>query len=92
MSEETLLDITVSPKSSRSEIRVDREGNIRAYLNSPPVEGKANAECVALFARSLRLPKGRIRIDRGERGRKKRIAVAGMSREEILRVLRGNSA
>ena len=42
-----LFDVTVVPKSSRSEIRVAEDFGIRVYLNSP-VEGKANEECIAV--------------------------------------------
>jgi uncharacterized protein len=85
---ETGLDISVVPKSSRSAIVYDEGKGIRVYLNSPPVDGKANKECIELFARLLRVPKSSITIDRGTRGRKKRIIIVGYGEKEVIAVIR----
>ena len=42
MENRAIFDITVSPKSSRSEVIIDAAGKVKVYLNSPPVDGKAN--------------------------------------------------
>ncbi len=83
-----LFDVTVVPKSSRSEIRVAEDFGIRVYLNSPPVEGKANEECIKLFAKSLGVPKSTISIDKGEKGRRKRILVEGLDQETGIFLLK----
>jgi len=82
------ISITVSPKSSRSAITIDKSGDVKVYLNSPPVEGKANTECVKLFSKKLGIAKSRISIDRGERGRKKQLLIQGMNTEEVMDLLR----
>jgi uncharacterized protein len=84
----TLLDVSVQPKSSQSRIRMTDNGEIKVYLNSPPVDGKANSECIELFSKKLKIAKGRIDIDKGEKGKKKRIAINGISREEVMRLLK----
>lgn len=88
---EDLLEITVSPKSSRSMVAVDAEGRVKVYLNSPPVEGKANEECIGLLAKKIGVARTRLEIDRGSRGRKKLIRVQGMSRDEIIARLKGGA-
>ncbi len=89
METKALFDVTVTPKSSRSEVKVDDGGSIKVYLNSPPVDGKANSECINLISKKLKIAKSNITIDKGDHGRKKRIAVSGLSNDEVIRRLRG---
>lgn len=66
MEKKAVFDIIASPKSSRSEVKVDLSGNIRIYLNSPPVDGKANAECINLLSKKLKTSKSNIVIEKGD--------------------------
>ncbi|OHD69188.1 MAG: hypothetical protein A2W19_06265 [Spirochaetes bacterium RBG_16_49_21] len=84
MPTKTVLEITVSPKSSRQRIAVGDDNSVKAYLTAPPVEGKANAELVGLISKILKIPKSRIRIISGEKNKKKRLQFAGVTREELL--------
>jgi uncharacterized protein len=88
MDNASIIDITVVPKSSRHEIKVDANGAIRVYLNSPPVDGKANRECIELFSKVLRIPKSCIDIDKGARGKKKRLIIHGMSMDALITALK----
>lgn len=83
----TVIDIIVSPKSSRSKIVLDSDESLKVYLQSPPVDGKANKECIALFAKMLRVAKSNIRIIKGEKGKRKRISIDGLSRDEIYKII-----
>ncbi|MCU0821855.1 MAG: DUF167 domain-containing protein [Spirochaetes bacterium] len=87
MGKEALLEITVSPRSSKSIIKIDRDA-VKVYLNSPPVDGKANEECVKLFSKQLKVPKSAISIIRGEKGKRKVLEIQGMTLEEIMNVLK----
>ena len=51
------------------------------------MDGAANSELIALLAKALDIPKRDITIISGERSRSKRVRVAGMDRDEILRHL-----
>ncbi len=84
-----IVDIQVTPKSSRSKIQVEEGGMVRVYLNAPPADGKANAECLALFSKTLGVPKSRIHIEKGEAGRRKRLLILGMTTEEVIKILKG---
>ena len=86
-----VFDITVTPKSSRSEVKVDDGGMIKVYLNSPPVDGKANSECINVISKKLKVAKSNISIEKGDHGRKKRIAVSGLSMDEVMKRFRGES-
>lgn len=88
MQEETIIDIIVIPRSSKRRAMIDGNNNIRVYLNSPPVDGKANEECISILSKKLKVARSQISIIRGERGRKKSISVKGISRDKILDALK----
>ncbi len=89
MEKKTVFDITVSPKSSRSEVIIDAAGKIRVYLNSPPVDGKANSECISILSKKLKTAKSNIEIEKGDHGRNKRISVKGMNLSEVMSKIKG---
>lgn len=78
-----LFDITVTPKSSRSLVKL-QDGIIRVFLHSPPSEGKANRECIEVISKTLKIAKSKVSIEKGERGRNKKILVMGMSIDEVM--------
>ena len=84
MGKEANIEITVSPKSSRSRIVIEDDNNIKVYLNSPPVDGKANLECIRLFSKTLKIAKSMIRIEKGEKGRRKKLVIIGITEDEAL--------
>lgn len=90
MEKNAVFDITVNPKSSKSEAVIDSSGGIRVYLNSPPVDGKANKECIEVLSKKLKTAKSNISIEKGEQGRHKRIAVSGMSMDEVMQKIKGD--
>lgn len=74
-----LIDVRVIPRAGRSGIAGARDGALLVRLNAPPVEGAANTELVALLAKVLGVPKRAVTIVSGERARRKRLRVAGIS-------------
>jgi uncharacterized protein (TIGR00251 family) len=78
------LDIRVIPRAGRSGFAGLRDGALLVKLAAAPVDGAANDELIALFARTLKIPKRDVTIVSGERSRSKRIRIAGLSREEAL--------
>jgi uncharacterized protein len=80
------FEITVTPKSSKSGISIDGE-NIKVYLNSPPADGKANAELLKLFSKELHISKSRIKIVKGDKNRKKKLEVDNFTKKEIIKML-----
>jgi len=91
MENRAVFDVTVSPKSSRSEVTIDASGKIKVYLNSPPVDGKANAECINIFSKKLKTAKSNIVIEKGDHGRNKRISVSGMTLEAVMAKIKGEN-
>jgi len=52
-------------------------------IAAPPVEGAANDALIAYLADLFHLPKRSIRIVSGDRGRRKRVALAGVTAEQV---------
>lgn len=82
-----LVDVHVVPRASRSAIGGLHGGRVRVTLAAPPVDGAANAELVALFARELGCPRRDVAIVRGESGRKKTVALRGVSAAQVAALL-----
>jgi uncharacterized protein (TIGR00251 family) len=59
-------------------------GVVRIRLNAPPVEGRANESLVRFLAKTLGVPKSRITLVAGERGRSKIVRVDGVTPEELM--------
>jgi uncharacterized protein (TIGR00251 family) len=89
MISKSIFDITVSPKSSKNKISITENDHIKVYLTSPPVDGKANADLIALFSKTVKVPKSDIEIISGLKSKKKRIAILGLTREEIIKKITG---
>ena len=79
-----LLAVRVIPRARKHEIAGTREGALLVRLAAPPVDGAANDALVAFLADRLRVPRRAIRIVSGERGRQKRVAVAGVTAAQVL--------
>ena len=50
---------------------------------APPVEGAANDALIAYLARAFHIPKRAIQIVSGDRGRQKRVAMTGVTTEQV---------
>ena len=82
------INIRVKPNSSRSKIEVNDEGGIIVYLNSPPVDGKANKECISLFSKKLKISKSSISIHKGQKGKNKILLIEGEDNKTVIAKLR----
>lgn len=83
----SILNIIVSPKSSKSLLTIDANSKIKAYLHSAPINGKANQECILLFSKTLNIAKSKISIEKGTKGKNKKIQVIGVSEKEIYNII-----
>ena len=50
---------------------------------APPVEGAANDALIAYLARAFHIPKRAIQIVSGDRGRQKRVVMAGVTAAQV---------
>jgi len=81
------VEVHVVPRASRSAIAGLHGGRVRVTLAAPPVDGAANEELVALFARELGRPKRDVEITRGVSGRRKTLAIRGVSAAQVAALL-----
>lgn len=77
------IRLRVSPKASRDKVGGVHDGALRVAVTAPPVDGAANAAIVKLLAKALGVGKGALSIVRGQSGRDKLLAVAGLEPEEL---------
>ena len=70
-----ILQIKVKPTARESTLALLADGSWQACIKSPPIEGRANQELVALVARRFKLPKARVTIKSGASGRIKLVHI-----------------
>ncbi|MBI3995083.1 MAG: YggU family protein [Nitrospirae bacterium] len=79
-----VLKVSVQPKASRNKLAGIHDRALRLRLTAPPIEGAANAACLAFLAQLFRIQKSRIRIIRGHRSRQKWVRMEGLTRAGIM--------
>ena len=75
------LRLHVQPRASRTEWSGVHEGRLKLRLAAPPVDDRADRECVAFVAKTLGLAKSKIRIARGHASRQKTLVIASATPE-----------
>jgi uncharacterized protein (TIGR00251 family) len=79
----TALPLWIQPRASSDAVVGEREGMVAIRLQAPPVDGAANAALIRFLARSLGCPATAVRLLRGQRGRRKLVAVEGKTAAEL---------
>lgn len=70
------LQVKVKPNARESSLKYQEDGSWLAQLKSPPVDGKANQELIALIATHFSLRKSQVHIKTGTTGRIKLVEIA----------------
>jgi uncharacterized protein (TIGR00251 family) len=73
------LQVRVKPQSRESRLEPLPDGTWRAALKSPPVDGRANDELVALVARHFGVRRADVTIRAGAAARTKLVRVDGVA-------------
>ena len=81
------LSVRVVPRSSKEGVAGFEGGVVRIRLNAPPVEGKANEALVRFLAKAVGVPRNRITLVTGVRGRSKVVRVAGVTPAALMAAL-----
>jgi uncharacterized protein (TIGR00251 family) len=71
----TVLRVKVKPRARDSSLVQESDGTWTARVKSPPVDGKANAELIALVAGHFRCRKSAVTIKSGGSGRTKLVSI-----------------
>jgi len=70
-----IVQVKVKPNSRASVLEQQDDGTWLAQIKSPPVEGKANDELLALVAKHFRCRKSDVSIKSGGSGRVKLVRI-----------------
>ena len=70
-----IIEVRVKPNARTSVLDQAADGSWRAQLKSPPVDGKANAELLALVAERFGCRKSSLSIKSGASSRTKRVRI-----------------
>ena len=80
--------VRVQPGASREEIAGVHDGALKIRISAPALENRANEALVEFLATILKTPKAAVRIQSGEHSRTKRVEIFGVTRQQILNLLR----
>jgi uncharacterized protein (TIGR00251 family) len=71
----TTIRVKVIPRSRAASLELLPDGTWVARVKSPPIDGKANQELIALVAEHFRSSKALVSIKSGESGRMKLVRI-----------------
>ncbi len=83
------IDVRVIPRSPRTGLDGERDGAVLVRVAAPPVDDEANEELRRYLAGLFGVPRGAVRVVSGRHGRKKRVALDGVSAESARAVIHG---
>ncbi len=81
------ITVKAHPRARRSAITGRLDAAYKLDLAAPPMDGKANDECVRFLAELAGVPRRNVSIVQGELNRMKVIEIEGRSQEELERIL-----
>ena len=83
----TLIRLRVQPRASVERLDGIRDGQVRLRLTAPPVDGAANAACIAFLAKTLDVNRAQIRVRSGAKSREKLVHIAGLIPAQVAAAL-----
>jgi uncharacterized protein len=69
------IQVRVQPRASKEEVIKNSDENIKVYLKSAPVDGKANSALVRVLSEYFDVNKSKIRIITGKHSRNKIVEI-----------------
>lgn len=82
------ITVKVQPRAKATRVAGRMEQAYRLQLAAPPVDGKANEECIAFLAELAGVAKSRVRIVSGLTSRMKLVEIDGIGQEEMEKRLK----
>jgi hypothetical protein len=83
----SLLRLRVQPRASSERLDGLRDGYVRLRLTAPPVEGAANAACLAFLAKTLGVNRAQLRLQAGGKSRDKLVHITGLTPAQVAAAL-----
>jgi len=69
------LALRVQPRARENAFGEPLGDELRVRIKAPPVDGKANAALIDFLAEAFGVPRARLRLEHGEHGRSKVVAI-----------------
>jgi uncharacterized protein (TIGR00251 family) len=82
-----LLQVRVQPRASVARVEGVQGERLRLRVTAPPLEGAANAACIALLAKALGIRRAQVHLQAGEKSRDKLFRITGLTAAEVAAVL-----
>jgi uncharacterized protein (TIGR00251 family) len=83
----TLVRLHVQPRASQERLDGLHGNALRLRLTAPPVDGAANAACLAFLARTLGVPRAQLHLQSGAKSRQKRVHITGLTPAQVADAL-----
>ena len=83
----TLIRLRVQPRARIACLDGLRDGYVRLRLTAPPVEGAANAACIAFLAKTLGISCAQLHLQAGARSRDKLVHITGLTPAQVAAAL-----
>jgi len=77
------LNVRVIPRARKTECAGFRDDVLVVRVAAPPVDGAANDALIEVLSSAFDVPRRAVQILGGDRGRRKRIAIDGVTTEQI---------
>ena len=77
------IAVRVIPRARKTEFAGFRDDMLVVRVAAPPVEGAANDALIEFLSSAFHVPRRAVRILGGDHGRRKRIAIDGVTTEQI---------
>lgn len=82
-----VIDVKVVPRAAKDEIVGWLDGALKVRVAAPPADGRANRALEELLAAALGLKKNAVAVAAGLKSPRKRVAIAGLAQDEVVRRL-----
>ena len=79
--------VQVLPRSSQCKLVGCQGDYLKIKITAPPVDGRANEECIRFLADVFGVKKDQVHIVGGLKAKKKTIAIKGLTRKDVEAVL-----
>jgi hypothetical protein len=86
-----VLPVRLQPRASGTEICGCIEHRLKIKVVAPPLEGRANKECIEFLAKKLGISKSGLRVISGAKSREKRILIPLSGMDCLVRTLKSKS-
>jgi uncharacterized protein (TIGR00251 family) len=81
--EKTKIWVQVRPSAHCNEVQGEKDGIWFLKIAAPPVRGRANQELVKFLSDVLQISRSNLEIEKGLTGRRKLMAISGLSLEQV---------